>query len=172
MKPRQWGPVGNTHTHTLQHWERRAHGVPAEPGFTNVRSKNVASPNSPMSAAPSPNTAGKKTTLHNSNSCTRLHNSSLDPKEGKICMTQSFKWNCSVSEDKDKTGRLCGGKQGKASKHNNGRPVLYFPGPSTQLITHRLQCNTTPAPHTSALTSRICDLVTPEPNQRGYTAGF
>lgn len=61
----------------------------------------------------------------------------------------------------------------KGSTHNNGEPVIYFLGPSTQLITHRVLFKTTPAPpHISALPSRISDLATPEQNQRGFNAGF
>lgn len=43
-------------------------------------------------------------------------------------MTQSFKLNCSVSADKDKTAQRCGGKKERCSKHNIGESVVAFQG--------------------------------------------
>lgn len=109
-----------------------------------------------------------KKTLCNSNWGTRLHNSFLDPKGVKICMTQSFKLNCSVSEDKDNCGEK---SRRKCSKRNNN-------GASGPFITHRLWYKTAPAlqnfrlwVRTSTVASWISDVTTAEPNQRGYNTG-
>lgn len=89
---------------------------------------NVASPNSLIYDGPSPTPEkNEKDSVQLKLRYIILHNSFLDPKGVKICMTQSFKLNCSVSEDKDNCGEK---SRRKCSKRNNGAP-----GP---FITHRL----------------------------------